>query len=73
MTYRNRDIMRTQGGNVRMDYSGACHNVTGSGNMNTVGNRCKMVRKDERCPKLTNCTRRVNTSDGCCPVCGKII
>lgn len=67
VTYDDERTMRTVGGNVRVDYTGRCDDNEDD----TPDSRCKRMKENKRCPRLTNCTRRVMPEDGCCPVCGK--
>ena len=67
VTYDDEDTMQTLGGNVRMDYRGPCIRPE----LDTPDKTCEMVRMNRRCPNMTNCTRRVQPADGCCPACGK--
>lgn len=70
MTYTDEETMRTQGGNVRMDYMGECERMDRDED-NTPRKTCQMVKDKKRCPSLTNCARMVATADGCCPECGE--
>ena len=70
VTYENERVMRTQGGNVRMDYPGRCGRPD---NMDETENqRCMRVRMGDMCANLTRCSRMVRPLDACCPVCGEL-
>lgn len=70
MTYNDERSMRTQGGNVRMDYSGRCMRPS-DGGADTPARRCQMAKDNKRCPDMTKCKRMVQPADGCCPACGE--
>lgn len=68
VTYENERVMRTQGGNVRMDYRGRCGRPDNT--EETENERCMRVRMGGMCANLTRCSRMVRPLDACCPVCG---
>lgn len=70
VTYENERVMRTQGGNVRMDYRGRCERPDNTDE--NENERCMRVRMSGMCANLTRCNRSriVRPLDSCCPVCG---
>ena len=39
----------------------------------SVSDHCERVRSSSRCETRSNCANMVLPSDGCCPICGKVV
>ena len=68
MTYDSICHLRSQSANAQLDYRGACERID-----TRPWELCRDIRHDpKRCGNTEeNCSRRVRSRDGCCPICGE--